>query len=279
MNQMSPQPQADVSRANRIMGAMVEDVRLFASAWMKRSAHADQQLLPWQTVLLAVFGLLLLVFGLGFVVDDAASALARTFSPNVIDFFGHVTQLGASGYIFFLSVLIVVASVALRCFVNSARMRMALTLIAGRAFFIVAVNLVSGLFSLVAKNLIGRARPGPFGSFHFEPFTFLPKFASFPSGHSITIFATTLALALIMPRWRWPLLFVALSVGASRVIINTHYTSDVLAGAIFGAATTVLLARAFAARRIVFEPTSTLPKVRGAGFVASVVPQFLGKRS
>ena len=63
-----------------------------------------------------------------------------------------------------------------------------------------------------------------------------PDQFSFPSGHTITAFAVTSALAGFYPEMLPGLLFCAISIAASRVILGMHFLSDVLAGAALGAA-------------------------------------------
>jgi len=62
-----------------------------------------------------------------------------------------------------------------------------------------------------------------------------PDQFSFPSGHTITAFAVTTALAGLYPEMLPGLLFCAISIGASRVVLGMHFLSDVLAGATIGA--------------------------------------------
>jgi undecaprenyl-diphosphatase len=61
-----------------------------------------------------------------------------------------------------------------------------------------------------------------------------PDQFSFPSGHTITAFAVTAALAGFYPEMLPGLLFCAVSIAASRVVLGMHFLSDVLAGAVLG---------------------------------------------
>jgi undecaprenyl-diphosphatase len=61
-----------------------------------------------------------------------------------------------------------------------------------------------------------------------------PDQFSFPSGHTITAFAVTAALAGYYPEMLPGLLFCAISIAASRVVLGMHFLSDVLAGAALG---------------------------------------------
>jgi undecaprenyl-diphosphatase len=58
---------------------------------------------------------------------------------------------------------------------------------------------------------------------------------SFPSAHTMTAFAFTLAVGQGIPELLWWLLFAAFSVAASRVLLGLHYLSDVVVGGVLGA--------------------------------------------
>jgi membrane-associated phospholipid phosphatase len=64
---------------------------------------------------------------------------------------------------------------------------------------------------------------------------------SFPSGHATTAFALATALTLLWPRYAGLYVVLALAIGASRVLANAHWLSDVLAGGFVGVAVTVYL--------------------------------------
>src|SRR5260370_11099340 len=128
----------------------------------------------------------------------------------------------------------------------------------------VAAIAVTGLADSMLKGLIGRVRPSEFGPFAFHPFSWQSEYASLPSGHATNVFATLVAVGLIFPRAR-PLLWIyALVIAASRVIVSSHFPSDVLAGAAFGAFGAVAVRDWFAGPRPRFfvvrgGPLPTLP--------------------
>lgn len=98
---------------------------------------------------------------------------------------------------------------------------------AGSAAF-VGIGLFIGL-----KNLSGRKRPceiEPHCWAHLLP----PDQFSFPSGHTITAFAVAIGLGAFYPLALAFLLFCAVSVAISRILLGMHFLSDVVVGAIIG---------------------------------------------
>jgi undecaprenyl-diphosphatase len=91
------------------------------------------------------------------------------------------------------------------------------------------------LIVLALKYATGRERPY---LVHPEPEPLLRSSVelAFPSGHAATSFAGATLLALALPRLAWPLLGLAAAIGWSRVYVGVHWPSDVLAGALLGAA-------------------------------------------
>ncbi len=77
-----------------------------------------------------------------------------------------------------------------------------------------------------------RAKPG---HFDVDPLVwFASDRFSFPSGHALNAFAIGSVIALAFPLAAAPVLVVAASVAASRVVLGLHWLSDVLAGALGG---------------------------------------------
>ncbi len=85
------------------------------------------------------------------------------------------------------------------------------------------------------KKATGRKRPCALEP-HCWATLLPPDQFSFPSGHTITAFAVAVSLSLFYPELAVGLLFCALSVAASRILLGMHFLSDVLAGAAIGTA-------------------------------------------
>jgi len=94
-------------------------------------------------------------------------------------------------------------------------------------------SVLSILLFIWLKRLTGRRRPC-----QIEPHcwaTLLPPDQfSFPSGHAMTAFAVAIPLALFYPTITLGLLFCALSIAMSRILLGMHFLSDVVAGALIG---------------------------------------------
>ncbi len=120
--------------------------------------------------------------------------------------------------------------------------------------FILVVVLGDKLITTAIKQLVDRARP------ELNPIaeTLGP---SFPSGHSSTAAAFYAGLALIVTRRRSARVRallagaaggIAVAVASSRVLLDVHWLSDVIAGVFLGWAWFCLCAVAFGGRRLHF---------------------------
>ena len=105
---------------------------------------------------------------------------------------------------------------------------------------VVVPVIVSGICSLL-KMMVDRDRP----QLH-EAVVSIPADAAFPSAHSAQAMAVAVALAIIFPvadnyRIALPLVLLVLLVGCSRIYLQVHWPSDVLAGWLVGLVTTLLI--------------------------------------
>lgn len=113
------------------------------------------------------------------------------------------------------------------------------------------------------KKAIGRARPSEANDqYTFDPFG---TFNAFPSGHTITAFAISTTLAdAIDNKWMDAGLYgLAVGTGASRMIGNHHWLSDVVGAAVLG--TTVAKVVDGKWRIFGLAPPEFLTGPRGAG--------------
>ena len=93
---------------------------------------------------------------------------------------------------------------------------------------------VGAMIFLVLKKVTGRKRPNALVP-HCWATLLPPDQFSFPSGHTITAFAFTIAMGSFYPHLIGILLFCALSVATSRIVLGMHFLSDVVVGALLGA--------------------------------------------
>ena len=177
---------------------------------------------------------LLLVVLSYFFLDLPVALYCKGLDPIITDFFGFLTEFGISTW------YLVGSFVLFLFFTFFHRM----PIYAHRALFLFASVAVSGIIANIIKVIIGRSRPEMFfekGHYGLNFFNFSHGLTSFPSGHAATIFSLAFALSLSFPRMRIPLICFALAVGASRVIITSHYLSDTIGGAYVGVMTVFFL--------------------------------------
>jgi membrane-associated phospholipid phosphatase len=198
-------------------------------------------------------------------VDAPVAEFAGGLPPWPVDWAYEVTDFGRSGWILVPlgTLIILIALFASPALDHMSRAVLAMV-VARLGYVFIAVGL-PGLVSTVVKRWIGRVRPSDAGPFAYEPFSWRPDYASFPSGHATTAFAALVAFGAVFPRSRPVLWVYALLIAASRVVVSAHYPSDVIAGAAFGAFGALLVRDWFAVRRLGFfvGPDGTIHPMTG----------------
>ena len=100
-----------------------------------------------------------------------------------------------------------------------------------------------GLNFIVTFSLkYGVNRPRPYTTYSFIDPYHHDSDPSFPSGHTSFSFNTATSLSILYPRWYIvvPAYTWAAAVGYSRMYLGMHYPTDIIAGAIIGAGTSLL---------------------------------------
>ena len=115
----------------------------------------------------------------------------------------------------------------------------------GNRFVIIfAAVAISGLVADAIKPFIGRARPvlyGQDGTYGFNPPSFHAVWNSMPSGHSTTAFTLAITLSMLFPRYKYVWWAYGIILALSRIMVNAHFLSDVLAGAAVAVVTTFFI--------------------------------------
>lgn len=155
--------------------------------------------------------------------DSAILLWIQDFVRNPIldPFFIFITHLGDAG-IFWIALSLFL------CIFKKTRKA---------GIFALAALILSVLFNNVfLKNVIGRIRPYEIIA-GLECLVKHATDASFPSGHTgASIAAATVYLKELPKKFSIPALVLAILIGLSRLYIGIHYPTDVIAGALTGAA-------------------------------------------
>lgn len=114
---------------------------------------------------------------------------------------------------------------------------------------LIALIVMSICNNVILKDLL--ARPRPFNLFNIDPEAYAlwggegakyffpnlvhaPSSYSFPSGHTSSAFAAAFAILIYNRKIGIPMTFFAALMGLSRIYVEVHYCTDVIAGAVVG---------------------------------------------
>jgi membrane-associated phospholipid phosphatase len=175
--------------------------------------------------------------------DIPLAMYCRALNPAVKNIADVITRLGVSTWY-------IVASIVLYLFFRYIYKN---NLNASRSLFVFLSVCISGILINVVKWIAGRYRPVEFFNYGYFGFGFFGvgyEWTSFPSGHAQTAFALATAATILKPRWGIPLFVVAVAVGISRIILTSHYLSDVIAGAGIGILCTLVIKYIFDRKQI-----------------------------
>jgi undecaprenyl-diphosphatase len=198
----------------------------------------------------------IVLVALAMVFADAPLAAASKQLPGWVHAaFAFMTDFGKSGWFLWPTGIVLAAIAAVTSPALAPLSRLVLATIAVRTGFLFAAIAVPSLFVTIIKRLIGRARP--FVGADPDPFLYWPMvwradYASMPSGHATSALAAAIAVGLLWPRLRSLMLIYALVIAVSRVVLDAHYLSDVIAGAFVGSVGALIVRDWFARRHLGF---------------------------
>jgi len=190
------------------------------------------------------------------VLDARAMAFAGTLPLWVVETFNELTDFGQSKWFLIPIALIVVVAAVLATPAAGRTANLVVTSLIVRLEYVFLAIALPGLFVTIIKRLIGRVRPSDLGPFAYMPWSWRPAYASMPSGHGTTAVAAAIAIGAIWPKARVPMWIYAAVIALSRVVIQAHYVSDVIAAGFVGAFGAILVRNWFAARHLAFAPCS-----------------------
>lgn len=248
---MAVKEHARGSGPRRVVGNLATWVMLLGRA----RRFALSRLLPPTRRLIAgaALGIACVAFAMVFL-DARGVAFARTLPLWLVETFNEITDFGQSGWFLIpIGCVVVLAALLSTPAAGRAANLVLATLIVRLEYIFLAIAL-PGLAVTIAKRLIGRVRPSALGPFAYEPWSWKPAFASLPSGHATTAVAAAIAIGALWPKLRAPMWIYALTIAASRVVIQAHFVSDVIAAAFVGGFGAILVRNWFAARRLAFVP-------------------------
>jgi membrane-associated phospholipid phosphatase len=198
----------------------------------------------------------ILFVAVAMVFADAPLAAASKQLPGWVHAaFAFMTDFGKSGWFLWPTGIALAAIAAVTSPALAPLSRLVLAAIAVRIGFLFVAIAAPSLFATIIKRLIGRARP--FVGAEVDPFLYWPSvwraaYASMPSGHATTAFAAAIAVGLLWPRLRSVMLIYAFIIAVSRVVLDAHYLSDVIAGAFVGTIGALIVRDWFARRHLGF---------------------------
>ena len=222
--------------------------RRIARVWAARPG------LPKRVGIAAVLGAFLVV-ATALRLDAASQYWVATLHAGPVAFFRFATRFGKSDW------LLIPSGLAVILLLFGAWRRIDRRVAAAWAeigalfagFFVAVAG--SGIAVDIIKSIIGRERPVLFGTdgpFAFVPFSIGFETNGFPSGHATTMGAVVVFVAALSPGLAAPVAVLGLIVAVSRVAVQAHYPSDVVAGFLFGAAYAYLVVLSLAAARVGF---------------------------
>lgn len=201
------------------------------------------------TIAFIVVALVLIAVSYIYVDRPVAKWLLKFEASTVTGFFRTITNLGSAAVMLALPFLAAIALGGGAVLWRNSERAASLWRGAGQAFFVFCCVAMPAAIGLVAKVLVGRARPSLLFSsdvYGFTPMSFSYDWHSMPSGHSLAAAGFAAGLALVLPLPVFPIIaFFGAMIAFSRVTTTAHFFGDALAGGALAIVCAVILKGAF----------------------------------
>ncbi len=152
-------------------------------------------------------------------IDSLLPLIFEYITCPAIDFFMvFITRLGDGGFIWILTIALLMVSKRTR-----------------KVGFIAAVSLLICFITgnCIIKPLVGRIRPCNLYP-ELRMLIERPSDFSFPSMHTATSFSVSSIILMVDRKWGIPAIILSVLIALSRVYLNVHFTTDIIAGALYG---------------------------------------------
>jgi membrane-associated phospholipid phosphatase len=192
---------------------------------------------PWLLWLIAGA----IVIAAGFALDDRAQTALNVLGDPALDVPGHPGLKNFAWWVSKSAEGEIIGGIGILLTVIFSRLRR--PRLAGQIFFLSASALLIGLAGTILRVLAGRTRPGIhapegvaqgfYGIWHDGHFILgQAAFSAFPSGHSAVAAGLAAAATLVNRTWGAVAWVYAFAVMWSRLALQWHHLSDVLASAV-----------------------------------------------
>lgn len=195
------------------------------------------------------FGAVVSFCVLGFyVLDKPVAYWCRSLDGNIVAVFEFLTKFGISTWYLVSSFLLFLIF----------RYVYKKELYSARALFVFLSIGGAGILANILKVIFGRYRPHMLFAQNLYGFGFWGfgyDSASFPSGHATTVAALAFSLYVVYPRHKYIYLLLAIPVVFSRVILGSHFPTDVVFGSYLAIVATTYLKFLFERKGVKITPS------------------------
>jgi len=188
--------------------------------------------------LVLVSGIMLIVYYIDVPLSVIISKIADS---RFRAFFSRITVFGSFTFIFSVNIFLILLCLFRQYLTKNSNVTDEYKNLTKLVIFGALAQTFTAIIIQALKFLFGRMRPFYY-LIHNKPnhqFTFLNfqyEFVSFPSGHSAGIWALITCLLIIFKKNKYSILLIipGVLVSLSRLMLNLHFLSDILVGALLG---------------------------------------------